>query len=334
MNPWIPSCFAMALSLTALAVSAQDADADPDFGDRLATCAACHGERGEGADGSAYAPHLAGKPGAYLYEQLRGFRDGGRQHLQMAWLVRHLDDDYLREIGDWYAALPPKTAPADELAAREARPDDAIAKRLVEQGDPARGLHACASCHGADLVGLEPGVPALVGLPAEYVVAQFGAWRTGVRSASAPDCMADIARTLEPTEIRAIAEWLSRQGHSQPRRPAAAGSFALPEACGSNPVGSESARARFETAAFADALGSSVSVPTQGRGEAQDSAAPVEAQSSGHATEAPRAPISSPPRRRGPSAESARADTSAQRTCDHSSGCDVDVADQSKANPE
>lgn len=212
------------------------AAASDDMRERLAACASCHGAQGEGAEGSEYAPHLAGKPAQYLYEQLRGFRDGGRQHVQMAWLVRHLDDAYLREIGEFYAALPPKTAPAEVLAARIARPGDAIARQLVEQGDAARGLHACSACHGVDLVGVEPGVPALVGLPAEYVVAQFGAWRTGVRTAVAPDCMADIANALTPAEIRAIAEWLAVQGHSEPRRPAPAGSLVLPAACGSNPV--------------------------------------------------------------------------------------------------
>lgn len=209
---------------------------DPEFGERLAACASCHGEQGEGIAGSEYTPHLSGKPAGYLFEQLRSYRDGGRQHVQMAWLVRHLDDDYLREIAGWYAAQPPITAPAEELAARPEGPGDALARRLVEEGDPARGLLACASCHGADLVGLEPGVPALVGLPAEYVVAQFGAWRTGVRTAVAPDCMADIARALEPSEIRALADWLARQGHSEPRRPAPAGSFLPPAACGSNPA--------------------------------------------------------------------------------------------------
>lgn len=228
------------LSVLMLAPFAHAQFPDDEMRERLAACAACHGEKGEGAEGAAYAPHLAGKPAAYLFEQLRGFRDGGRQHVQMAWLVRHLDDAYLREIGAFYAALPPKTAAAEALAARAERPGDAIARRLVEHGDPARGLPACSACHGADLVGLEPGVPALVGLPAEYVVAQFGAWRTGVRSATAPDCMADIARALQPAEIRAIAEWLARQGHSEPRRPAPAGSFALPLACGASPLQGES----------------------------------------------------------------------------------------------
>lgn len=225
------------MSFAPSAVAAESAEIAP----RLAACASCHGAQGEGASASEYAPHLAGKPAQYLYEQLRGFRDGGRQHLQMGWLVRHLDDAYLREIGEFYAALPPKTAPADVLAARVERPGDAIARQLVEQGDAARGLHACSACHGADLVGVEPGVPALVGLPAEYVVAQFGAWRTGVRTAVAPDCMADIANALTPAEIRAIAEWLAVQGHSEPRRPAPAGSSVLPAACGSHLVAAPAA---------------------------------------------------------------------------------------------
>lgn len=236
-----PSLRAASEPGAALEPESSPSAASDDMRERLAACASCHGAQGEGASDSEYAPHLAGKPAQYLYEQLRGFRDGGRQHVQMAWLVRHLDDAYLREIGEFYAALPPKTAPVEVLAARVERPGDAVARQLVEQGDAARGLHACGACHGADLVGVEPGVPALVGLPAEYVVAQFGAWRTGVRTAVAPDCMADIANALTPAEIRAVAEWLAVEGHSEPRRPAPAGSLVLPAACGSNPVAARAA---------------------------------------------------------------------------------------------
>ena len=102
----------------------------------------------------------------------------------------------------------------------------------MREGDPARGVDACSACHGEALTGLEPGIPALVGLPAEYVIAQLGNWRSGIRHATAPDCMADIARALAPEDIRAVAVWLSRQAHAD-ARPAPAGSFVPPQRCGS-----------------------------------------------------------------------------------------------------
>lgn len=220
------------IALLALLAAHTAARADDDgLHDRLAACHACHGEQGEGIAGTEYAPHLAGKPAGYLADQLQAFRDGRRQHAQMHWLLRNMDDAYIGAIADHYAALPPKTR-ADDAGARLDPQLAARARQLVEHGDVARGVPACAACHGQDLTGLAPGIPALVGLPAEYVVAQFGAWRSGVRAARAPDCMADIARALDPADVRAMATWLAAQGHAEPRPPAAAGSFVPPRACG------------------------------------------------------------------------------------------------------
>lgn len=211
--------------------------ADDGLDERLAACSACHGEHGEGMAGAEYNPHLAGKPAGYLLDQMQAFRDGRRQNVQMAWLMRYLDDRYLGEIAAHYAAMPPHTAAVNAQANAPALSPELAqrARVLVQDGDPAHGVPACAACHGRDLAGLEPGVPALVGLPAEYVVAQFGAWRTGVRKARAPDCMADVARALDPADVRAVAAWLARQPHTAGQRPAVAGSLVPPVACGSLP---------------------------------------------------------------------------------------------------
>ncbi|MFA7542592.1 MAG: hypothetical protein WCZ02_10995, partial [Lysobacterales bacterium] len=82
------------------------------------------------------------------------------------------------------------------------------------------------------LAGLEPGVPALIGLPADYLVAQFGGWVTGMRRSQEPDCMADIARRLEPADVVVIANWLAAQPAQAQLRPAPADSWGLPLPCG------------------------------------------------------------------------------------------------------
>lgn len=239
-----PACRRPAVLLAALlaipasgvsAAPAPDSTPDP-LTERLTACNVCHGERGEGMQGSEYYPHLAGKPAGYLLDQLQAFRDGRRQHMQMAWLVQHMDDRYMVDIARHFAAMPPRTHASDSVPPPPL--DAALAQRaeaLVQRGDPAAGVTACTACHGADLTGLEPGIPALVGLPAEYVVAQFGAWRTGVRRAREPDCMAHVAQALTPADVRIVATWLSQQSHADERRPAPAGSFVPPEACGSLP---------------------------------------------------------------------------------------------------
>lgn len=229
-------CHWLLLLLTSLtAVSAFAADATDDLTERLAACNVCHGEHGEGRAGTEYYPHLAGKPAGYLLRQLRAFRDGGRNYAQMGWLMRNMDDAYLQAIAGHFTAMPPRTR-APDMARKPVDPELARrARALIAEGDAARGIPACTACHGSHLAGLEPAIPALTGLPEDYVVAQFGGWRTGVRRAQEPDCMAAIARALEPAEIRAIAHWLSSQEPAQPERPASAGSFVPPLACADLP---------------------------------------------------------------------------------------------------
>ncbi len=196
---------------------------------RLLACSACHGAQGR-ASSEGYLPRIAGKPAGYLYNQLLNFREGRRPNASMARLVTPLSPAYLRQIAEHFAAQeapypPPQTrsAPADVLAAGE---------RLARQGDAARQLPACASCHGPALMGMQPATPGLLGLPRDYVVAQLGAWRTGSRRAMAPDCMAHVARALTPTDIHAVSTWLSAQTPPSDSRPAAAPRAASPLECG------------------------------------------------------------------------------------------------------
>ncbi|MBN8728687.1 MAG: cytochrome c4 [Xanthomonadales bacterium] len=230
-------CRLAVLALCGL-LAATSARADlADATERLAACSACHGEQGEGVRGAEYYPHLAGKPAGYLFEQLQNFRDGRRVNAQMTWLVGSMDDAYMAAIATHYAAMPPRTRPADTGAETLTEAMRQTAVRLVEEGDPARDVPPCTACHGKALTGLEPAIPALVALPADYIIAQLGNWRSGVRHAQPPDCMAEVARDLSPGDIRAIAVWLSRQVAADGAGPAPAGSFLPPRACGAMPHG-------------------------------------------------------------------------------------------------
>lgn len=197
---------------------------------RMQACVVCHGKEGR-ATNQGYFPRIAGKPAGYLYNQLVNFRDGRRQNATMAYLVDQMSDAYLREIAAYFAALelpypPPQTtgAPPPLLARGE---------QLVRHGDAQRGIPACSQCHGAAMTGVNPAMPGLLGLPRDYVLGQFGAWRSGLRRATAPDCMGDIARRLSGDDVTAAATWLS----SQPVTggPAAADTLParLPLTCGS-----------------------------------------------------------------------------------------------------
>ncbi|WP_306393909.1 c-type cytochrome [Telluria beijingensis] len=202
---------------------------------RLLACATCHARvdaRGNPVNDSFY-PRLGGKPAGYLYHQLLNFRDGRRQYPLMTYLVDHLPDDYLREIAKHFAALPPTVLPAQPPGLPAAALERG--RQLVHEGDAARRIPACIACHGARLTGVQPNIPGLLGLPRDYVNAQFGGWRNKVRRAHAPDCMADITARMSLDEVAAVSGWLAAQPMPQDARPAESIARPLPLACGSDP---------------------------------------------------------------------------------------------------
>jgi cytochrome c553 len=224
---------ALAFAASLLAGAAPCALAQPSVKDtieqRMAACAGCHGQRGEGLKAKEYYPRIAGKPAGYLYNQLLNFRERRRQSPAMNYIVSFLSNDYLGEIARYYAnvapAYPaPAAKPAGDVLAR--------GEALMMHGDPARKIPACAACHGKTLTGMEPAIPGLVGLDAQYIGAQMGAWRNGLRRAQEPDCMASIASLLVPGDIAAIAAWIGSQQVRDPR-PLPPGTLKLPTKCGS-----------------------------------------------------------------------------------------------------
>jgi len=223
----------LALSLLLAATLAQAGPAliEDSLAQRLAACTTCHGKQGRAAP-DGYHPRLAGKPAGYLLHQLQNFRDGRRHYGPMVALVDPLPDSYLQEMAEYFAALElpyPAPAPTGESAAVRER-----GRILATQGDAARGLPACSRCHGAALTGVLPAVPGLLGLPRDYLTGQLGAWVHGERRALAPDCMADIAKKLDGSDLVAVSAWLASQPVPQPAHPAVAMTTqAAPQRCGS-----------------------------------------------------------------------------------------------------
>lgn len=224
--------------LLLLAAACTRLHAAPAFEDSIAqrtlACTGCHGAQGRAAP-DGYYPRIAGKPAGYLLNQLRNFRDGRRHYALMAGLVDPLSDAYLQEIANYFAGLELPYPPPQPVALGDT--EKKRGELLVTQGDVARGIPACVSCHGQKLTGVVPHVPGLLGLPRDYVNAQLGAWKTGQRRAHAPDCMAHIAQQLGPDEVSAITGWLAAQALPTDTHPAAAVPVraAMAPACGSAP---------------------------------------------------------------------------------------------------
>ncbi len=224
---------------TALAAPFEDTMAQ-----RTLACTACHGPQGRAAP-DGYYPRLAGKPAGYLYNQLLHFRDGRRQYSLMTQLLEPLSDTYLMEMAQYFSSLevpypaPLPTAASPELLRR--------GERLVMQGDSNKKVPACIQCHGSTMTGVAPDVPGLLGLPRDYLNAQLGAWKSGLRRAHAPDCMRDVVARLDDGDINAAAGWLAAQPLPVSSKPAskppalAAGTAAI--VCGSTAQATTSAPA-------------------------------------------------------------------------------------------
>lgn len=197
---------------------------------RVQGCVTCHGQQGQGTS-NEYFPRIAGKPAGYLHNQLRAFRDGSRRYAPMNYLVAYLTDDYLREVAEYFAQLrppfnPPQTATVAANVLDRGR-------TLVQNGDGSRQIPACVACHGANLTGMEPGIPGLVGLRPNYIAAQLTRWRTGERRAAAPDCMHRIAIRLNESDIQGVSAWLGALPAPRDHAPDARNNVRMPVACGS-----------------------------------------------------------------------------------------------------
>ena len=91
----------LALCLAATPAAAIDKAETQDL---MVQCAACHGA--DGIAREADVPDLAGQHDVYLYNQLKNFKSGKRPHKEMRYLGRHMSDEEMQAIAEYYASLP------------------------------------------------------------------------------------------------------------------------------------------------------------------------------------------------------------------------------------
>lgn len=234
---WAKACLVgalMGIGMTCLSAFAQKAPVALDsIDERVKPCFACHGPQGQ-ASSLGYLPRIAGKPAAYLYNQLRNFREGQRNNDRMVQMVQTLSDDYLWKMAHYFSALElpysglQNPAPSATSAAVLQR-----GETLAKRGDKQKDLPSCAQCHGDALTGRLPAIPGLLGLPRDYLVAQVGAWNNGQRHADAPDCMQRIASRLSTSDLYAVSSWLALQKMPLVAKAVTPDAKPLPLKCGS-----------------------------------------------------------------------------------------------------
>lgn len=71
-----------------------------------ATCANCHGTQGKSLKDPS-VPGLAGRPSAYLIEQMQAFRNGTREATIMHQIAKGYTDEQVRQMAAYFASQKP-----------------------------------------------------------------------------------------------------------------------------------------------------------------------------------------------------------------------------------
>jgi cytochrome c553 len=165
-------------------------------------CQECHGEAGLGT--AEHYPKLAGQWPAYIRKQLEDFQSGARKNEFMTAMAAAISKQDIADIAAYFSASPHWQGEAQNFSAP--------GRKLFLDGDSARSLIACASCHGENGRGNGEGaslVPAIAGQTESYLVNQLQSWKVGDRRNSPGDVMDEIAQKLSEAEIDELAKYLS-----------------------------------------------------------------------------------------------------------------------------
>jgi len=191
-----------ALALLVLAAGLLDARVAPSHAadtaagkEKAELCAGCHGEAG--ISQTENIPSLAAQPDQFIQWQLVYFRAGTRKNEDMQPVVEQLNNDDIRNLGAYFAALAPPKDP---------KPDDD--PDLSKKGAQAAAGRRCASCHTDSYAGTKA-VARVAGQREEYLVKALRDYKAGIRSGGGQAAMADVAYPLSEEEITALAHYLA-----------------------------------------------------------------------------------------------------------------------------
>ncbi|TXI85508.1 MULTISPECIES: c-type cytochrome [unclassified Cupriavidus] len=199
------------LTMTGLASAAEQAPAkgDPAKGETLYSqgapdrnvpaCLSCHGAAGN--SGAAANPKLAGQQAEYVHKQLADFKAKTRNNAIMTPYASVLTDQEMRDVGAYLAKQQLKPATAKNKDTIEA------GQKIYRAGIAAKGVPACAGCHGPTGAGIPAQYPRIGGQYSEYTESQLVAFRQGTRKNNA--VMATITARMSDAEIKAVADYVA-----------------------------------------------------------------------------------------------------------------------------
>jgi cytochrome c553 len=166
----------------------------------VAACMGCHGPNGV-SGGGAY-PKLAGQHGAYIVKQLKDYKAGkDRPNPVMGAFAGLLTDEDMANVAVYLEKQTPGLGTAKNKASIE------LGQKIYRGGIAAKGVAACAACHGPNGSGIPAQFPRLSGQWAEYTEAQLVAYRAGDRKNSIQ--MTGVAAKMSDAEIKAVADYVA-----------------------------------------------------------------------------------------------------------------------------
>ena len=180
--------------LTAVVLCADNALAQS-LQDKIAACAACHGETGQPPNPDI--PSIGGQPKLFVMYQLFFYREGRRKSPEMNTVAKDMTDAELTAISDFVARLP---APAPLGGSIEAA--------RYRRGAELARTRFCGSCHNPDYSGREQ-MPRLAGQREGYLLRAFKDYQAGVRVGTQA-AMAEAVRGLGDPDLADLAYYLAR----------------------------------------------------------------------------------------------------------------------------
>lgn len=171
-----------------------------------AVCVACHGP--DGNSPLAVNPKLAGQHPDYLLKQMKNFKAAAgkppeRVNPVMNGMIAAYDESQMRDLATYFAAQTQKGETAKNRETIER------GQKLYRGGDQAKGLPACAGCHGPTGAGIPAQYPRISGQFAEYMETQLKSFRDGTRANDPNRMMRTIALKMTDAEIRAVADYVA-----------------------------------------------------------------------------------------------------------------------------
>lgn len=165
-------------------------------------CARCHGLNGLGRGTGAF-PKLAGQRPDYLAASLEAYARGERHSGIMEPVAASLGKDEMRQIAEYYAALPAGAAAAASNGSGQIEEG----RRIATDGVPGRLIPACRECHGPT-TRVNPRYPRLAGQYAEYLEQQLSIFKAKHRGGTPyHTLMHKFVGQLTDEQVRAVSRY-------------------------------------------------------------------------------------------------------------------------------